>query len=139
MDTKVDQQRINITLKVMQILTDWRLSSSQQSSILSMPEGIRSRHMRQYIEGTPFPCDEQLDVRADHIIGISDALRTSYPRNVEMGAFWMKRENKLFGQRSPLNCVLEDGLDGLHAVRVHLDCAYGWHLDEASSTSNKKE
>jgi len=137
MDAKVDQKRVTLTLKVMQILKDWGLSSSQQSSLLSMPDGIRSRHMRQYTEGTPFPLDDQLDIRIDHVVGIAEALRTSYPRNLEMGAFWMKRGNKLFNQRSPLTCVLEDGLDGLHAVRVHLDCAYGWHLDDALAQKKK--
>ena len=138
MGTEIDQKRINMTLKVMQVLNDWALSASQQSDMLAMPDGTRSRHMHQYSEGRPFPQDDELDTRADHILGISDALRTSYPRNVEMGAFWMKRENKLFNKRTPLNCILNDGLDGLHAVRVHLDCAYGWHLDETTSTTDQK-
>lgn len=136
MNEPIDQKRIAMTLKVMQILHDWGLSASQQSNLLAMPAGTRSRHMHQYKEGVPFPEDEQLDIRAEHVIGISDALRTSYPRNVEMGAFWMKRKNKLFGERSPVACLLEDGLQGLLSVRTHLDCAYGWHLDEMQAKRN---
>ncbi|MFV2056849.1 MAG: DUF2384 domain-containing protein [Thiohalomonadales bacterium] len=137
MNTEVNQKRINFTTKVMEILQSWGLTASQQSDLLAMPGEVRSRHMRQYIEGTPFPEDVQIDVRADHIVGISDALRTSYPRNVEMGPFWMKRSNKLFAHRSPIICILEDGLSGLLSVRTHLDCAYGWHLDDLQSKTKK--
>jgi len=29
-----------------------------------------------------------------------------------------------------LNCMLQDGLDGIVAVRVHLDCAYDWEISD---------
>ena len=137
MTTETNQKRINLTVKVMEILKSWGLSASQQFELLAMPSTIRSRQMQQYLEGTPFPLDDEIDIRADHIVGISDALRTSYPRNAEMGAFWMKRSNKLFAQRSPIVCILEDGLSGLLSIRTHLDCAYGWHLDDVSAKSQK--
>ena len=96
-----------------------------------MPSTIRSRHMHQYKEGTPLPESDEIDVRIDHILGISDALRTSYPLNLEMGAYWMKQvSTRRFNSRSPINCILEDGLEGLISVRVHLDCAYDWHIDK---------
>ena len=31
--------------------------------------------------------------------------------------------------RTPLATMLEDGLQGIIAVRKHLDCAYDWYVD----------
>ena len=126
-----EEKRVLITIKVMEVLSSWGLTSSQQAEILAMPSNVRSRHMHQYKEGVPFPESDEIDVRVDHILGISDALRTSYPLNNEMGAYWMKQSNaKRFNARPPVTCIIEDGLEGLIAVRVHLDCAYDWHIDK---------
>jgi hypothetical protein len=38
-----------------------------------------------------------------------------------------RRNNHRFDNRTPLVAMLEDGLDGIMAVRMHLDCAYDWH------------
>jgi len=126
-----EDKRVTITLKVMEVLSSWGLTSSQQAEILAMPSNVRSRHMHQYKEGVPLPLSDEIDVRVDHILGISDALRTSYPLNFEMGAYWMKQASaKRFNNRAPISCIIEDGLEGLIAVRVHLDCAYDWHIDK---------
>ncbi|HLO27512.1 MAG TPA: antitoxin Xre/MbcA/ParS toxin-binding domain-containing protein, partial [Anaerolineales bacterium] len=62
--------------------------------------------------------------RIEHLVGIADALRTSYPRNAYMASIWMNRINHRFDNRTPLAAMLEDGLNGIIAVRTHLDCAY---------------
>lgn len=135
-DSETRQRRISITRQVMQVLCDWSLSASQQAEVLAMPQGTRSRHMHQYKEDEPFPEHPELDVRVEHILGIADALRTSYPRNLEMGAYWMRQANKKrFNNRAPLQCILDDGLEGLLAVRIHLDCAYDWHIDQQKHSS----
>jgi len=126
-----EEKRVIVTINVMNVLSSWGLTASQQAEILAMPSNVRSRHMHQYKEGVPLPESDEINVRIDHILGISDALRTSYPLNNEMGAYWMKQSSaKRFNSRSPINCIIEDGLEGLVAVRVHLDCAYDWHIDK---------
>ncbi|HYA38777.1 MAG TPA: antitoxin Xre/MbcA/ParS toxin-binding domain-containing protein, partial [Candidatus Methylomirabilis sp.] len=89
---------------------------------------------RQFRQNTPFPEDERVMERIDHVIGIADALRTSYPHNARMAAIWLNRVNHRFENRTPLNAMLEDGLAGLVAVRVHLDCAYDWHISGSGGT-----
>jgi len=34
--------------------------------------------------------------RIEHLVGIADALRTSYPRNAYMSSIWMNRINHRF-------------------------------------------
>ncbi len=122
------EARIELTRAIVGILDNWGLSAAQQIALLALPETTRPGAFRQFRQNTPLPLDEAVLERIDHVIGIADALRTSYPHNARMGGIWLNRVNHRFDNRTPLAAMLEDGLAGLLAVRVHLDCAYDWHI-----------
>ena len=122
------EDRIELTRAIVHILDDWGLSPAQQIALLALPETTRPGAFRQFRQNTPLPMDETVLERIEHVIGIADALRTSYPHNARMGGIWLNRVNHRFDNRAPLAAMLEDGLAGLLAVRVHLDCAYDWHI-----------
>jgi hypothetical protein len=125
-----EETRIELARLVMTLLDNWGLSNAEKHSILNFPDSSRIRSMRQYYNGKPLPDSTDVLQRVEHLVGIADALRTSYPLNERMPAFWLNKSNKLFGNRTPLNCMLQDGLDGIVAVRVHLDCAYDWEISD---------
>ena len=114
---------------IMAILDDWGLNAKQLANLLALPNGTPTRALRRYREDTPFPNDSALYERVEHIIGISDALRTSYPHNPPMAALWMKQANKRFEGISPIQKIVNEGLDGLMSVRSHVDCAYDWQIN----------
>jgi hypothetical protein len=82
--------------------------------------------LRRYRDDTPFPDIKTVNDRIGHILGIADALRTSWPHNPSMGLIWMKQKNSRFDKRRPVNIMTEDGLDGIVQIRCHLDCSYDW-------------
>jgi hypothetical protein len=125
-----EQTRLELAPLIMMLLDNWGLSNAEKHNILDFPESSRARAMGQYYNGKPLPDDANVLKRVEHLVGISDALRTSYPLNERMPAFWLNKTNRLFGNRTPLNCMLEDGLNGIVAVRVHLDCAYDWEISD---------
>ena len=127
-----ESQRIAMTQKIMQAVDDWGLSGDQILAVLDMPEGERSRHLQKFRKDTPFPDLEQINNRVIRLLGIIDALRTTYPRNLQMGARWMKMPHRRFQQRSPLKTMLEDGESGVIAVLAELDCVYAWELSGSS-------
>lgn len=120
------EERQHFTRLIIEMLDDWGLTDSQQVEILGLPEGTRTREIRKYRKETPLPDDEGINQRLDHLIGIADALHTSYPLNEAGATMWMNRRNNRFSGRTPLNTMLEDGMQGILAVRIHLDCAYDW-------------
>lgn len=123
-------QKIEFTRRVINMLDEWGLEDSQQVVLLGLPESTRSRQIRKYRIDTPFPeDDEKLMERIEHLVGIADALRTSYPTNAHGGTMWMNRRNSRFDGRTPLAAMLEDGLRTIVAIRIHLDCAYDWHAN----------
>lgn len=123
------EQKIEFTRRVIDMLDDWGLDDNQQVQLLGLPEETRSRQIRKFRNETPFPDDENLMERIEHLVGIADALRTSYPTNAAGGSMWMNRRNSRFLDRTPLAAMLEDGLRSIVAIRIHLDCSYDWHAN----------
>lgn len=127
------EDRVTITRAIIGLLDSWGVSAAHQVGLLALPNGTRPGAIRQFRQSTPFPEDAGVMERIEHLIGIADALRTSYPRNAHMGSIWMNKVNHRFDNRTPLAAMLEDGLAGIIAVRTHLDCAYDWNISGSAS------
>ncbi len=121
-----EEQRAALARAIMAILDRWGLSAEEQVQLLNLPDNTPSRMLRRFRDNTPFPDTKEVNERLEHIIGIADALRTTYPHYPAMGLIWMKRKNKRFKRRAPIQVMVEDGLDGIIAVRSHLDCSFDW-------------
>ena len=120
------EERAALARGIISILDKWGLSASDQVRLLNLPDKTPTRMLRRYRDDTPLPDTREVNERVEHIIGIADALRTSYPHNPSMGLVWMKQKNKRFKRRAPVIVMVEDGLDGIVAVRSHLDCSFDW-------------
>ena len=123
------EDSIALTRSIMSILDSWGLYGESLIAVLDLPDGTPKRALRKYRENTPFPDSKNVYNRLEHIIGIADALRTTYPHNPPMGILWLQQRNKQFQNRIPLQIIIDDGIDGLMEVRAHLDCTYDWHIN----------
>jgi uncharacterized protein (DUF2384 family) len=115
---------------IIQLLDNWSIDSANQITFLSLPEKTPLRAIRKYRQNTPFPESEELNEKIKHLIGIADALRTTFPRNAEMGSQWMNKPHRRFDGRTPINLMLEEGVKGFVTVRSQLDCAFAWEDSE---------
>ncbi|MDT8452967.1 MAG: antitoxin Xre/MbcA/ParS toxin-binding domain-containing protein [Gammaproteobacteria bacterium] len=134
MKALTESQRMAATLKIMDAVDEWGLTGEQIIAVLDLPEGQRTRHLQKFRDDMPFPDVESTNARMACLLGIVDALRTSYPRNLKMGARWMNMPHRRFQKRTPVRTMLEDGETGIIAVLSELDCAYAWEL--SGSTRN---
>lgn len=126
MPSLTPDDRVQIARLVVTLLDDWGVRPADQVALLALPASTPPRSMRRYRDDTPLPDDPQVTERVEHLVGIADALRTTFPRNANMGSIWLHRRNQRFNDRTPLATMLEDGLLGVIAVRAHLDCAWDW-------------
>lgn len=124
--TMSQEDRAALARAIMAILDRWGLDAAQTVALLNLPEKTPTRMLRRYRDDTPFPDTREVNERLEHIIGIADALRTTYPHNPSMGLVWMRQKNKRFSRRAPVRVMVEDGLEGIVAVRSHLDCSFDW-------------
>lgn len=122
------ERQVLLTQKIMSSLDDWGLSAADQVVVLNLPDGTRTRKLRAYHEDTPLPKDDNVEFRAVRILGIIDALRTTYPKNESMGGRWMKAPHRRFQNRTPLQVMLEEGNTGVNSILAELDCTYAWEL-----------
>lgn len=125
-----DEERLNLGRLVVNLLEDWGISASDAVTLLALPEGTPGRKLYRYQEDTPLPDDPEVLKRVEHIVGIADALRTTFPRNASVGVIWLKQPCKRLRRRRPLEIMIEDGLSGLITVRTHLDCSFAWRESE---------
>ncbi len=126
MNEMTEDDFISLTRLIMTILDEWGLSATEQLKVLNLPEKTPTRALRKYRTGVSFPKTQEVYERLEHIVGIFEALRTSYPHNKQMAMIWMNKCNKHFVTRSPIAVISEDGLQGLVQVRAHLDCTFDW-------------
>ncbi len=117
-------ERTQLTANIMSELDSWGFTADELVQLLQLPTGTPKRALRKYRENTSFPVVDELDIRLDHLVGIINALRTSYPHNLNMSSFWMKQSNKRFENKSPVAYIKLNGLGGLITIRKHLDCSY---------------
>ncbi len=124
----MNEKRLALTQSIMELLDDWKLLAKDKITLLGLPEDVRVRHMEQYRKDKAFPESEKVNEHLVHIVGIADALRTTYPRNLEMGTIWLNKSHKRLNHKTPMNIMTTEGLKGLRRVRGILDCTYEWNL-----------
>ena len=127
MKSMTQDEQITLTVSIMEILDGWGMSSAEIISLLALPEKTPTRALRRYRENTAFPVTAEVAERIEHILGITDALRTSYPNNPQMGKIWIRQRSKKLKNQIPLQIIIENGLEGVIEIRQHLDCSYDWH------------
>jgi uncharacterized protein (DUF2384 family) len=125
-----DQDRLDLGRLVINTLDDWEISPSEQVAMLALPGKVSGRSLRRYQDDTPLPDDPDVLKRVEHLLGIADALRTTFPRNNRIAVIWLKQPCKRLRRRRPVDIMLEDGLSGLITVRTHLDCSFAWRESE---------
>jgi len=130
MKTLTHDQQINLTLRVLSVLEDWRLTSADKILLLALPDATRSRSIQKFQQGAPLPFDEIVHTHVDHILGIGHSLRLANPRNAAAGSLWLHRPHRRFHNRTPMSVMLEDGLDGIINIRKEIDCSYDWITDQ---------
>ena len=120
------EEKGQLASMIIELLDQWAVETEDQILVLSLPEKTPLRAIRKYRKCTPFPEGDQIMERVEHIIGIAEALRTTYPRNSQMGSQWMNKPHKRFAGKTPVQLMVEGGLKGVIQVRSQLDCAFAW-------------
>lgn len=130
MSALTSEDRTLLGRMVVNLLDDWGIGATDQLAMLALPEGTPRRMLRRYHEDTPLPDDPAVMKRVEHLLGIADALRTTFPRNANIGVMWLKQPCRRLRRRRPMDIMIEDGLSGLITVRTHLDCSFAWRESE---------
>lgn len=125
------EQAILRTQEVMHILEGWGINADAQIAVLGCHGQIKPRELGKFQKGMKIlPESEDINARVEHILGIAQALHTSYPSRPEAGFAWMGQRNGKLRGRTPIQCILQDGRRGMTKIRMTVDCAWGWQQDD---------
>jgi len=119
--------RVVLSNQIMELLDRWGTNGDQKIILLGLPEDMRTRKLEKYRQDVPFPDTETVNTHLEHLVGIADALRTTFPRNVEMCSLWLKKPHKRFNNETPMDLMVQKGLPGIIQVRAQLDCSFAWN------------
>ena len=127
------QELMELTQGVMSYLDGWKLSAEQMLSLLGLEDAAKTRNLQSFRMGEKaFPETEDIMIRLDHVIGIADALRTTFPFSDKMRLMWLRKPHRRFQKNTPLAVIMSDSTpNGLLKVRMEVDCAYGYAISEA--------
>lgn len=121
-----------LTQAAIQHLEGWEISPEQIFQLLGVGAEVKPRYLASYRKGDKsLPPTPELMQRMEHIAGIADALRTTFPFSQQMRVMWLRKPHRRFQRRAPLNVMLTEGIDGLQKVRIEVDCAYGYAIADA--------
>ena len=125
MSNLTPEEQVLMTRATMSILDSWKLETDEMRTVLGLPEEFRARSFQKFRSHDVFPDEPGVARRADYVLRIAGALRTSYPANPLIGERWLRRKHRRFG-RTPLSLLLEDGEQGLIVVLAELDVTFSW-------------
>jgi len=123
-----DDEMLQITTSVFNILDTWKFTGHEIIAVLGMDEKTKPRHLQGYRNKTKaLPQTQNTLARIEHIAGISAALNTMYPMNQTSRYDWLRKPHRRFNQQTPLH-ILKQNINGLQAVRMEVDCGYSWSM-----------
>lgn len=133
MKKSTHDEKIKQASRLIGILDAWGVSNADKVILLALPADTKPRAIQRYQQGTPLPDVKIVQEHSQHLLGIAEALRLAYPRNVRGGELWLNRPSKHFNGRVPMAMMIEDGLIGITTIRMHIDCSYDWYVDDQAS------
>ncbi|MEH6455224.1 MAG: DUF2384 domain-containing protein [Cocleimonas sp.] len=122
-----------LTQGVMTYLDSWQLTTEEIITILGLQNLIKTRQLAGFRSGNRvFPESPEILIRVDHIIGIADGLRTTYPLSDQMRQIWLTKPHRRFQRDTPISVMLNDSTpNGLLRIRMEVDCNYAYAISEA--------
>jgi len=120
------ERRMDLAQTLIRVLRNWGLSSEQQIALLGLPEGTKARALNKFVAGTPFPDDYNSLMRANYLLSIQNAVSSLFPHNATAANYWMTTPSHYFTDHTPLDIMLNEGVDGMRRVLNYLNGDEDW-------------
>jgi len=115
-----------LTRRAFQLLDDWSIPQELQAALLGLEPGKRKRFLNRYRLGMPLPEEGGSYERIDLLLRIDNTLNKLFPHSRLSANLWVTTRNPRYGGFTPLDTMLQGGLDGIKQVESILNYANGW-------------
>ncbi|WP_173934773.1 MbcA/ParS/Xre antitoxin family protein [Chelativorans sp. Marseille-P2723] len=107
---------------VIRLFEKWNVSDTEARELLG---GLAARTYARWKAGEIGRIDRDLATRLSLLMGIHKGLRYLFS-DPERGYAWVKKPNRAFGLRTPVEVMAQGDIFSLARVRSYLDAERGW-------------
>ena len=119
-DLYTEESRKKLAALALRLFDKWNLNTEQRLNLLGMRPSSRAV-LGKYKKGSPLPPSRDVIDRVGWLLGVHKSLRLLYPENEDIRYTWIRRRNKVFENKTPIEVMTEEGLLGVAKVARYLD------------------
>lgn len=116
-----EKQRRQFTKMAMKMFSYWKLSSSNQLSLLGLNENSRYMLQRYRKLESIIPAERDKLDRVGYLLAIFDRLYSLFPENESLRYSWITRKNSFLLGKEPVEVMIDEGIVGLAKISKFLD------------------
>lgn len=110
---------------VRDILQRWGLSRSECEALLRGADRRSRRRARKGADPSLLTASQRVE-RMEHILAIHRTVSRTFPQSPLLADLWITTPNPMLGDMTPLQLILDKGIDGMTSVRQMLDGNACW-------------
>lgn len=110
------EDKAELTRQVLQVLNAWQIEPLEQTRLLGLPEKDAGRRFHRYRLGNALPDDLEIWTRVALLLHIDQGANQLFPHNTLSANLWVTTPSPRFANRTPLDLMLEHGLEGIRHI-----------------------
>ena len=118
--------RVALTQTVFRALGNWGIPVPAMQRLLGLAEDLKPRRFSRYRLGTPLPDDPAILARVGLLLEIENGVHKLFPHSELSANLWVTTPGVGFGKRTPLQLMLENGVEGMRQVAALLHNRQMW-------------
>lgn len=124
-DIYSEESRKKLARLILNLFEHWELDTAAQLNLLGLSPTSRAL-LSPYKRGVKALANTK-DVfdRVSWLLSIHKSLRILYPYNEDLRYGWIKRKNKIFGNKIPLEIMINEGIIGIAKIARYLEFQRG--------------
>jgi len=123
-ETIPQEERAALTRKVLAVLSRWGVEPMDQCRLLGLPAPDAGRRYRRLRMGEALTDSRDIWERVALLLRLENALGQVFPHSALSADLWVTTPYLKLGNRTPLDLMLEGGLDAIRQVERSLDNVY---------------
>lgn len=114
------EEQVDLTRAVMRLLTAWGVPAGLQLALLGLDPTAHRRVLNRCRFGAALPDTGDVYVRARLLLTIGAAVAQLFPHSSASADVWATTRHLRFGAYTPVEIMLEDGVDGMQRLVDYL-------------------
>ena len=113
--------RVVLTRKIMGVLARWDIEPMDQCRLLGLPSSEAGYRFRRLRQGDVLGDESETWERVALLLRIENAVNQVFPHSSVSADLWVTTPRAKFANRTPLELMLEGGIEGIRRVARSLD------------------